>query len=376
MTTPISPLPTPPIPADAPADFNTKAFALLGALPAFVAQANAQASGLDASVAAAEDQAIAAATKAGEALTSANNAAISKTNADAARDAAVIAKNAAEAALDAFDDRYLGAKAVAPTLDNDGNALLIGALYWDTALPGMRSWNGSAWITLPAATAASMANTPAGGISATTVQAAINELDAEKAPLTGTGTSGNWPISISGSASGLSGRAVLGGATGHDYHNSALEVRGDGGTLVPAIGFYQPGKYAGVLQQQGDGYFAFLNQGLSAYQSLRVAELLASGNVTAYSDIRLKTDIEKIPDALNKVTSLNGYTYTRTDTGVRQTGVIAQELLEVLPEAVSTAGEHMSVAYGNMAGLLIEAIKELNEKVTVLTARVAELETR
>ena len=146
--------------------------------------------------------------------------------------------------------------------------------------------------------------------------------------------------------------------------------------MVPAIGFHQPGKYAGVLQQQGDGWFAFLSQGLGAYQSLRVAELLASGNVTAYSDIRLKTDIEKIPDALNKVTSLNGYTYTRTDTGARQTGVIAQELIEVLPEAVSTAGEHMSVAYGNMAGLLIEAIKELNEKVSALTARVAELEAR
>lgn len=180
MTTPINPLPTPPSPADSPVDFNTKAFALLGALPAFVTEANAQASGLDAAVAAAETEADAAALKAGEALTSANNAAISKTGADSARDDAVIAKNAAEAALDSFDDRYLGAKAVAPATDNDGGALLTGALYWDTALPGMRSWNGGAWVTLPAATAAAISNTPAGSISATTVQAALNELDAEK----------------------------------------------------------------------------------------------------------------------------------------------------------------------------------------------------
>lgn len=180
MTTPINPLPIPPTPADSPVDFNTKAFALLGALPAFVTEANAQASGLDAAVAAAGLEADAAALKAGEALTSANNAALSKTGADSARDAAVIAKNAAEAALDSFDDRYLGAKAVAPTTDNDGGALLTGAMYWDTALPGMRSWNGSAWVTLPAATAAAISNTPAGSISATTVQAAINELATER----------------------------------------------------------------------------------------------------------------------------------------------------------------------------------------------------
>ena len=183
MTTPISPLPTPPSPTDSPVDFNTKAFALLGALPAFVTEANAQASGLDAAVVAAETEADAAALKASEALTSANNAAISKTGADSARDDAVIAKNAAEAALDSFDDRYLGAKAVAPTTDNDGGALLPGALYWDTVLGAMRAWSGSAWVTLSAATAAAISNTPDGAITATTVQGAINELDAKKANL-------------------------------------------------------------------------------------------------------------------------------------------------------------------------------------------------
>ena len=71
-------------------------------------------------------------------------------------DNATAAKMAAEAALGSFDDRYLGAKAVAPTTDNDGGALLTGALYWDTVLPGMRSWNGSMWVTLPAATKASV----------------------------------------------------------------------------------------------------------------------------------------------------------------------------------------------------------------------------
>lgn len=146
MTTPINPLPTPPSPADSPADFNTKAFALLGALPAFVTEANAQASWVDAAVLAAETEADAAALKAGEALTSANNAAISKTGADSARDAAVAAKNAAEAALDSLDDRYLGQKPADPATDNDGGALLVGALYFRTTAPiGMKVWTGTTW---------------------------------------------------------------------------------------------------------------------------------------------------------------------------------------------------------------------------------------
>lgn len=52
---------------------------------------------------------------------------------------------AAEAALDSFDDRYLGAKAVAPTVDNDGNALLVGAVYWDSVSNQMFTWSGAEW---------------------------------------------------------------------------------------------------------------------------------------------------------------------------------------------------------------------------------------
>ena len=67
---------------------------------------------------------------------------------------AATAKTAAEAALDSFDDRYLGSKAADPTLDNDGNALLTGALYWNSVAGQMRVYDGAAWqITyLPSAT--------------------------------------------------------------------------------------------------------------------------------------------------------------------------------------------------------------------------------
>ena len=109
--------------------------------------------------------------------------------------------------------------------------------------------------------------------------------------------------------------------------------------------------------------------------------LWTSGNVTAYSDIRVKTNIERIQNPLDKISKIGGYTYDRTDQDCpRQTGVIAQEILEVLPEAV-TGGPteddpegHYSVAYGNIVGLLIEGIKEEKRKREALEERLARLE--
>ena len=59
--------------------------------------------------------------------------------------AAAAAQAATEAVYDSFDDRYLGAKSTAPTVDNDGNALLTGALYWNSTSNTMFAWSGSAW---------------------------------------------------------------------------------------------------------------------------------------------------------------------------------------------------------------------------------------
>lgn len=83
----------------------------------------------------------------------------------------------------------------------------------------------------------------------------------------------------------------------------------------------------------------------------------ASGNISATSDKRLKTDLEKIENAIAKVKELTGYLYTRIDTGERQTGLLAQDVLKTMPEAV-VDGEFLSIAYGNLIGLLVEAIKE------------------
>ena len=97
--------------------------------------------------------------------------------------------------------------------------------------------------------------------------------------------------------------------------------------------------------------------------------LTVTSDVTAYSDERVKTDIKHIDNALDKVCSINGYTYQRTDTNddKRHTGVLAQEVMKVLPEVVHGSEDTTySVAYGNMVGLLIEAIKELKLEIDEL----------
>jgi hypothetical protein len=104
-----------------------------------LAETNAETAETNAETAAstATTQAGIATTKAGEAASSASAAATSATN--------------AAASYDAFDDRYLGAKSSNPTVDNDNNALITGALYFNTTVDETRVWNGSAWLSLSAA---------------------------------------------------------------------------------------------------------------------------------------------------------------------------------------------------------------------------------
>jgi hypothetical protein len=87
-------------------------------------------------------------------------------------------------------------------------------------------------------------------------------------------------------------------------------------------------------------------------------------DVTAFSDERLKTDIKTIDNALSKVCDMRGVYFNRD--GAAGTGVIAQEIQDILPEVVHDKQEYLSVAYGNMVGVLIEAIKELKKEVETL----------
>ncbi|QPZ53477.1 putative tail fiber [Pelagibacter phage HTVC034P] len=121
------------------------------------ATATTQASNAASSATAAASSATAAAssastatTQASNASTSASNAATSATSAATAKTAAETAQAAAEAAADNFDDTYLGAKSSDPTVDNDGDALTAGDLYFNTTTNRLRVYNGSAWVEIDA----------------------------------------------------------------------------------------------------------------------------------------------------------------------------------------------------------------------------------
>jgi hypothetical protein len=103
--------------------------------------------------------------------------------------------------------------------------------------------------------------------------------------------------------------------------------------------------------------------------------IYASHDIAAYSDARVKTDVETIPNALEKVNKLRGVTFKRTDEGAtdkRMMGVIAQEVKDIIPEVVhkKQSDGHYSVSYGNMVGVLIEAVKELTAEVEKLKKQI------
>ena len=91
----------------------------------------------------------------------------------------------------------------------------------------------------------------------------------------------------------------------------------------------------------------------------------AIGSFNQISDERLKSDIQPINGALDKVSELRGVTFDMG--GKRDIGVIAQEIQKVLPEVVTEDNKgYLSVSYGNIVGVLIEAVKELKAEVEEL----------
>jgi len=115
----------------------------------------------------ASNSASAASTSASSASTSATSAATSASSASTSATSAAASATAAAASYDAFDDRYLGAKSTAPTVDNDGDTLLVGATYWNSSLSTMYAWSGSAWIAISSTSAVSGVTGTANRITST-----------------------------------------------------------------------------------------------------------------------------------------------------------------------------------------------------------------
>jgi hypothetical protein len=152
-------------------------------------------------------------------------------------------------------------------------------------------------------------------------------------------------------------------------------------TTSSGIRFYTGGHVSslrGWVYADSSNNIGFLtNDGNWAAKVDSSKNLTVTGDVTAYSDIRVKTNIETITSALDKVIAIRGVYYNRTDNGdtAQKIGVIAQEIQKILPQVVNEQADGMlSVSYGNIVAVLIEAIKEqqlqiedLKNKLDLLT---------
>ena len=112
------------------------------------ASATTSASAAATSATAAANSATAASSSASTASTQASNASTSASTASTKATEAASSATSAAASYDSFDDRYLGAKSSAPSTDNDGDALIDGALYWNSTSDQMFAWDGSAWVAI------------------------------------------------------------------------------------------------------------------------------------------------------------------------------------------------------------------------------------
>ena len=118
-----------------------------------------------------------------------------------------------------------------------------------------------------------------------------------------------------------------------------------------------------LLNVEGNAYFS---------SNIHVeSNVFARGTIGNVSDIRIKDNLSIIKNPLDKIEKINGYTYTRRDTGRIESGLIAQEVLNVLPEVVNYDNEYYNISYGNMSGLIIECLKALNKRLTAIELQLS-----
>ena len=148
----------------------------------------------------------------------------------------------------------------------------------------------------------------------------------------------------------------------------------DGGVAHTLIQLDSAGTVIDTFVSDKD-FFVNGNDGGTSITALRIDMSNAgaatfNNNVTAFSDERLKDNIETLENGLSKVEQLRGVTYTRDEK--KNIGVIAQEVEKILPEVVLTADDEMgtkSVDYSRLTAVLIEAVKDLSDKVKELEGK-------
>jgi hypothetical protein len=239
-----------------------------------------------------------------------------------------------------------------------------------------------------------VANGGTGGTDAATARAGIGAAASATQIATGAGLQGGGDLSANRTLSIATGgvtSAMLasGAATGNlgytpvnragDTMTGALNIGSSGSPLTVNSTNSTQNKI--ILSDNGTvrGYVGATSANCLAVQNAagslttltvdNSGNLTAAANVTAYSDVRLKKDLVNIENALEIVNRMNGYRYTRIDTGQKEIGLVAQQLTGDLPEIVKQNEEYMSVAYDRIVAVLVEAVKELTKRVEALEAK-------
>jgi len=108
--------------------------------------------------------------------------------------------------------------------------------------------------------------------------------------------------------------------------------------------------------------------------ALQVTGTITCIDINSTSDVRLKENIHSIDNALDKVNSISGITFDWIENKQSSAGVIAQEVEQILPEIVHENEGNKTVNYNGLIGLLVEAIKEQQDQINNLKARLDQLE--
>jgi hypothetical protein len=189
----------------------------------------------------------------------------------------------------------------------------------------------------------------------------------EAARFTGTGTLlvGKIANSIDTVGGLIRDNGQIGGCVDGDYVGVFNRKTSDGNIVL----FRKDTATVGSIATTSGAINLYGGSGTNGITVDSSGNLTATGNVTAYSDERLKDNIQTLQGS--KVLEMRGVSYTKD--GEASSGVIAQEIEKVAPELVHTAKDEMgtkSVAYGNLVGYLIEAIKEQQQQIDELKARL------
>jgi hypothetical protein len=192
-------------------------------------------------------------------------------------------------------------------------------------------------------------------------------------------SAGTITATLSGTASGITSQANSATITATSANTANQIVLRDGS------GNFSAGTITATLTGNATNISAYtINQSVGSSNSPTFTGLTingaitATGDITAYysSDIRLKSNIQTIPNALEKVSKLNGVTWTWNEDvnevtkSTPNTGLIAQEVLEVLPEVITERIDGLlGLDYSKMMGLLVEAIKEQQLQIEELKKR-------